>query len=184
MTVNTGLMTADELWNLPDDGMRHELVRGEVIALPFRTFEQGHLTSVVNTSLGRHATDGELGKALVGVGCHLTSGSDTVRAPAVAFVSRERLAGLSDRDGWLPGAPNLVIEIIDWPAPSPDMDERTAEWLEHGAQLVFVVNPRRQTVAIHRPGQPIRTLGVGDELNGEDVVPGWSLSVRELFEQD
>jgi hypothetical protein len=61
------------------------------------------------------------------------------------------------------------------------VDEKVAEWLEHGARLVFVVNPRRQTVAVHRPGQPIRVLGMDDTLSGEDVVPGRSMAVRDLF---
>ena len=45
------------------------------------------------------------------------------------------------------------------------------------------LDPRRQTVDVHRPGQPIRTLGMDDMLEGEDVVPGWSMAVRELFDQ-
>ncbi|MBA2447501.1 MAG: Uma2 family endonuclease, partial [Chloroflexi bacterium] len=51
----------------------------------------------------------------------------------------------------------------------------------HGVRLVFVVNPRRRTVAVHRSGQPVRILGLDDVLDGEDVVPGWTLAVRDLF---
>lgn len=47
--------------------------------------------------------------------------------------------------------------------------------------LVFVVNPRRHTVAAHRPGQAVRILGENDVLDAEDIVPGWRLPVRELF---
>jgi len=56
-----------------------------------------------------------------------------------------------------------------------------AEWLEHGARLVFVVNPRWRTVAWHRPGAPVVILTVDDVLDGGDVLPGWSLPVRDLF---
>jgi Uma2 family endonuclease len=64
-----------------------------------------------------------------------------------------------------------------------EVDEKVAEWLEHGTRLVFVVNPRRRTVAVHRPGQPVSVLCADDVIDGEDVVPGWTLSVRELFGQ-
>jgi len=46
---------------------------------------------------------------------------------------------------------------------------------------VFVVNPRRRTVAVHRPGAPTRLLTENDTLDGEDVVPGWTLPVQALF---
>jgi hypothetical protein len=61
------------------------------------------------------------------------------------------------------------------------VNAKVAEWLAHGTRLAFVVNPRRRTVAIHRPGQSVRTLGIDDVLDGEDVVPGWRLAVRDLF---
>jgi len=65
-----------------------------------------------------------------------------------------------------------------------EVDEKVGAWLEHGTQLVFVVNPRRRTVAIHRPGQPVDVVGIDGILSGEDVVTGWSLAVRDLFEED
>jgi Uma2 family endonuclease len=63
-----------------------------------------------------------------------------------------------------------------------DVHDAIAEWLEHGAPVVFVVNPRRKVVAVHRPAQPVVILGVDDTLTAEDVVPGWSLAVRDLFD--
>jgi len=49
--------------------------------------------------------------------------------------------------------------------------------------MVLVVNPRRRTVAVHRPGQDVRILGIDDTLNGEDVVPGWTMAVRDIFDE-
>ena len=62
-----------------------------------------------------------------------------------------------------------------------EVDEKVGEWLEHGTRMVLVVNPRRRTVAVHRPGRDVRVLGMDDALQGEDVVPGWTLAVRDLF---
>ena len=56
-----------------------------------------------------------------------------------------------------------------------------ADWMEHGTRMVLVVNPRCRTVAVHRPGQPVQILTEDGTLDGEDVVPGWSLPIRELF---
>jgi Uma2 family endonuclease len=91
----------------------------------------------------------------------------------------EALRGLQ---GYVPGAPDLAVEVVSPNDLCTEVDEKVAEWLEHGARLAFVVNPRRQTVAVHRPDQTMRTLGIDDVLDGEDVVPGWSMAVRDLFD--
>lgn len=153
--------------------------------MPPTGLEHSDHQSVLDTSLGYFVRKNRLGRVFVGdPGFLLTSNPDTVRAPDLAFVRRERLSEPRGPRGYFRGAPDLAVEVISPNDLYTEVDEKVAEWLEHGAQLVFVVNPRRQTVAVHRPSQPIRVLGLGDELSGEDVVPGWSLSVRELFEQD
>ena len=64
-----------------------------------------------------------------------------------------------------------------------EVDEKVTEWLEHGTRVVFVVNPGRKAVAVHRPKQPVLILGIDDTLSAQGVVPGWSLAVRDLFDQ-
>jgi len=104
-----------------------------------------------------------------------------VRAADVAFVRRERLEGVGRVRGYWDGAPDLAVEVISPNDLYTEVDEKVAEWLEYGTRLVFVVNPRRRTVAVHRPGQPVRILSENDLLDGEDVVPGWTLPTRDLF---
>ena len=185
MTVNTGLMTADDLWELPDDGMRQELVRGELRTMPPRGLEQGGVTSVFDCALGTYVRGQKLGRAVVGdSGFMLAMNPDTVRASDLAFVRRDRLVDGRGPRGYFHGAPDLAVEIISPSDRYTDVDEKIEEWLEHGTRLVFVVDPRRQLVTVHRPGQLIVRLGLDDVLTGDDVVPGWSMAVRELFEQE
>ena len=182
MAVEPRLMTAAELERLPRDGQRHELVRGELRTMPPAGFEHGDLSQTFGLSLGLYVRTHQLGKVVAGdVGFRLTVDPDTVRAPDVAFVTRERVEAAGRVPGYWPGAPDLVVEVISPNDLYTEVDEKIAEWLEHGTRLVFIVNPRRQTVAVHRPGQPVRVLGLDDVLDGEDVVPGWALPVRELF---
>jgi Uma2 family endonuclease len=79
------------------------------------------------------------------------------------------------------GAPDLAVEVMSPNDLYTEVDEKVGEWLEHGTRMVFVVNPRRRTVAVHRPGQPLRVLTVEDTLDGEDVVPGWTFPVSAIF---
>jgi Uma2 family endonuclease len=86
MTIGTRLMTADELLQLPDDGMRHELVRGELRTMPPARFEHGRLSDDVGDSLRDHVKGQQLGRVFTtDIGFLLTSDPATVRVPDVAF---------------------------------------------------------------------------------------------------
>ncbi|MFN8634543.1 MAG: Uma2 family endonuclease [Chloroflexota bacterium] len=184
MAINEKLMTADELLALPDDGMQHELVRGVLVTMAPPFDEHGRLADRIGRSLDRYIDVHDLGEVRrAEVGYLLTSDPDTVRAPDVAFVTHEHRESLGSYHGYFPGSPDLVVEVISPNDRYGDVADKVAEWLEHGARIVFVVNPRRQVVVVHRPGQRPETLGVDDTLSGEDVVPGWSMPVRDLFDQ-
>lgn len=184
MTTNSKLMTADELLLLPDDGMRHELIRGELRTMPPAGAGHGDHTSVFDGSLGPFVRTGKLGRVLAGEpGFVLTTDPDTVRAPDVAFIRRSRLPEGRLPRGYFHGAPDLAVEVISPNDVYAEVEKKANEWLEHGTLVVFVVNPRRKVVAVHRPGQPAVILGMEDTLNAEDVVPGWSLAVRDLFDE-
>lgn len=183
MAVDPKLMTADDLLRLRDDGQRHELVRGRLQTMPPAGFEHGDVTAEIGASLRTYTRPRQLGRVVVGdIGFRLTTDPDTVRAPDVAFVSRERFEAVGPLRGYWPGAPDLVVEVISPNDLYTEVDEKVAEWLEHGTRVVFVVNPRRQTVAVYRPGEPVRILTASDVLEADDVVPGWQLAVRALFE--
>jgi Uma2 family endonuclease len=182
MAITPKLMTWQEFAQLPDDGMRHELVRGVLLTMAPPFDDHGRLADRLGRSLDRHVDDLQLGEVRrAEFGCLLTTRPDTVRAPDLAFVSRDHPASRGDVRGYFPGAPDLVVEVISPNDRLTEVARKVAEWLEHGAKLVFVVNPRRETIDVHRLGRPMRTLGLDDVLDGEEVVPGWRLPVRELF---
>ena len=184
MAVEPRLMTADELSRMPRtlDGTRHELVGGELRTMPPAGYEHCRETSIFDRSLGNYVETHELGVVLTGEpGFRLTSDPDTVRAPDVALINRERLPDPDSARSYYQGAPDLAVEVVSPTDLYTDVEEKVAQWLEYGVRLIFVVNPRRRTVAVHRPNQPVRMLGVDDVLDGEDVVPGWTLPVRRIF---
>lgn len=183
MTVERKLMTADELLHRPDDGFRHELVQGELLTMSPTGFEHGDVTLEIGGSLRGHARAHHLGTVVTDVGFLLTTDPDTVRAPDIAFVRAERLHGLGQVRGYWLGAPDLAVEVISPNDLYTEIEKKVAEYLQHGTRVVFVLNPRRRTVAVHRPDQPIRSLSEGDTLAAEDVIPGWSIPVHALFDQ-
>lgn len=92
MAVEPTLMTADELMRLPDDGQRYELVRGELRTMAPGGDEHGSIAGTFHSSLGPYVRAHNLGRTYVAdTGYRLTTDPDTVRAPDVAFVRRERV---------------------------------------------------------------------------------------------
>jgi Uma2 family endonuclease len=65
-----------------------------------------------------------------------------------------------------------------------EIDEKIAEYFENGAQLVWVISPNQHYVLVYRSAEePDRLLKSADALDGEDVVPGFTLPVADLFQK-
>ena len=182
MTLTGKQLTAEELLRLPDDGMRHELIHGELKTMPPEVMQHGRLAMRFGTSLGVLVEREQLGHVYAaGTGFWLARNPDLVRAPDAAFVRQERLPDPEADTGYFVGPPDLAVEVVSPNDRPGEIAEKVADWLAYGTRLVIVVYPRSRTARIHRPGLPPRELSEADAIEGEDVVPGWTLPLRELF---
>ena len=174
-------ITAEELLQMPDDGYRYEIIRGELIQMPLPGLRRGRLTSQLAGHIGNYVEAKDLGITLAVTGYLLSSDPDTVRAPDASFISRERLDEIGETDGYWPGVPDLAVEVISPNDRYTEVEAKVAEWLEAGTRMVIVVNPRRRSVRVHRSPTEVDDLVEGDTIQGGDVVPGWSMPVSGLF---
>jgi Uma2 family endonuclease len=96
-------------------------------------------------------------------------------------VSAGRFGSEGTPDGVVPFAPDWVVEIAEW-LPGPTAFARKIPiYLASGVRLLWVIYPATQTVTVYTQDQPPRVLGLDDMLDGEDVLPGFTLPVRALF---
>jgi len=175
-------MTAEALLRMPDDGSRYELVKGELSKMAPASHEHGRVTVNVTTPLDQHVRANNLGTVYAAeTGFKLRSNPDTVRAPDAAFVSRQRLEQVGEVAGYWPGAPDLVVEVISPSDVYTEVEEKVFDWLEAGARMVVVVNPRKRAVMVYRSLTDIVVLTENDTLDGGDVVPGWRMPVKDIF---
>ena len=183
MVTTTRPMTAEELLNMPDDGFRFELVRGELRKRSPAGRIHGRHAMSIGASLAVHVKANRLGEVYAAeTGFKLESNPDHVRAPDAAFVRRERAEAVGDDPGYFPGAPDLVIEVISPSDRYTEVDEKVSDWLNAGAQAVVVVNPRGRVVRVHRSLTDVVVLTESDTLDVSDIVEGWQMPVREIFE--
>jgi len=139
----------------------------------------GKLANVIAHELTGFVAASGAGTILAETGFVLSRDPDTVRAPDVAFVRKDRAID----DGFIYGAPALAVEVVS-PGDRPGyVAEKVAEWLEAGADAVWVVNPRERTVVVHEAG-PERSSSRFEEkdiLDGGRVLPGFALNLARLF---
>ena len=175
--------TADELLRLPRGGNRYELIRGELKTMAPAGNEHGALAALVTGFLIVHVRAQKLGKVYAAeTGFKLASNPDTVRAADAAFISQRRLDEAGPVQGYWPGAPDLAVEVISPNDLYTEVSDKVAEWLKAGSKMVVVVNPRNQQVVVHLSPTDVKVLGVDDTLGGGEVVPGWQLPIKELFD--
>jgi Uma2 family endonuclease len=181
MSIATHSTTADELMRMPDDGFRYELVKGEIRKMAPAGSRHGQVALEVAWSLKQHVDANKLGVTFASeTGFKISTNPDTVRAPDAAFVSRERIEKLGVPKGYWPGAPDLAVEVVSPNDSYEEVEEKVLDWLEAGTRMVVIVNPAKRVVSVYR-ALKATVLTENDVLNGEDVVPGWSVSVKALF---
>ena len=175
-------MTAEDLLKMPDDGFRYELVKGELRQIAPAGHEHGSIVMNISAPLALYVKKHKLGRVYAAeTGFYLQRQPDTVRAPDVAFVSQERLKDV-ESGGFFPGAPDLAIEVISPSDVYSEVEEKVAQWLEAGTQMVVIVNPKQRTARVHCSLTEIKMLTEADILEGGELIPGWTLPLREIFE--
>jgi Uma2 family endonuclease len=73
------------------------------------------------------------------------------------------------------------VEVISPGDSYAEVDEKTVDWLAAGARMVMVINPRTRRVMVYRAGNLVQVYMETDTLDADDVVPGWTMAVRDIF---
>jgi Uma2 family endonuclease len=182
MAVAYQIITADELLRMPGNGFRYELVQGALRRMSPAGFHHGRLIMNIATPLDQHVRAQKLGIVCAAeTGFLLTKDPDTVRAADVAFIRQARIASETEVEGYWPGAPDLAVEVVSPHDLYTEVDEKVTDWLDAGTQMVIVVNPRKRAVTIYQSLNHITVLREQDTLDGNHVVPGWTLAVAAIF---
>ena len=107
---------------------------------------------------------------------------DTVRAPDIAVIRRERYEALEDETRAIPGPPDLAVEVVSPSNRPAEIRSKVADYLAAGASLVWVVDPENQTVTTYRTLFESNVVDSDGTLSAEDLLPGLRLSVAQLFD--
>lgn len=178
-TVSNTACTADELLHMPD-GDCFELVNGELVEKNMGAVS-GWVGNKVSARLD-HYSETSGGWAFGdGVGYRCYEDPEQVRKPDASFVRAGRFENDELPEGFITIPPDLAVEVVSPNDRYYEVETKVEEYLEAGVLLVWVINPDNRNVRVFRQGRPPVQLGVGDELTGNDVLPGFRCAVAELF---
>jgi Uma2 family endonuclease len=141
----------------------------------------GRTQARLSQKLGEFVESGTIaGVVFTDVGVVLSRRLRTVRGPDVAFYRPDRLPDPLP-PGFLDAAPDLAVEVVSASDSASEILEKVMEYLDAGSRAVWVIDPRSRTATVYRSREVIRILGDEDVLDGEDVIPGFRLPLRDIL---
>jgi len=176
--------TDEEFMALPKDGHRYEIVNGELVDMGNSGALHGYICSLLVAALASDVLPKKLGVILDSSTAFKMKNGDR-RSPDISFFAKERLQGMTELPtGFLDGAPDLAIEVLSPGNTVEEIHDKLVEYFENGTRLAWIVHPTEHYVLVYRSAQePDRLLKSVDSLDGEEVIPGFTFPVADLFQK-
>ena len=180
-------MTTEEMLALPRDGKDRWLIDGELREKPMTVRNRFHsklmarvVAILVNWLDARPDPKGEVlcGEA----GVRLRRNPDLTVGVDVVYVPPEVAIVQTDDTTLVEGIPALVVEILSPNDTVEEINEKINGYMSAGVPHVWILDPYRRTLVVHRPNQPSVLLNAPDEVAAEPQLPGFRTSVSRLFE--
>lgn len=174
-------VTVEEFESMPLEG-QWELIDGELVEVTPASDEPSSTGMTIGFLLLQHVRPEGLGRVYgADGGFVLFPDRDTVLVPDVSFVSADRAPQGAARKKIPRLAPDLAVEVLSPSDRMADVLAKIALYLDAGVRLVWLVDPSSQTVTIFRPDAMPTKLGAADMLDGDAVLPGFTVPVAEIF---
>jgi Uma2 family endonuclease len=173
--------TEDEIMSLPDNGYDYEIVDGELIMSPKNNPEHGGICVRISSPMHLFARKHKLGEVWdSNTGFWMINRN--LRAPDISFVTEARLKSLRPLKSFFEGAPDLAVEVLSSTNTRREMDRRLRDFFESGTQIVWIIDPERQMAEVCYSLTNRKLIGPGGALEGEHLLPGFTLPLDSLFE--
>lgn len=175
-------MSVAEFATHPASAGASELVRGDIRLMTPASGAHGAVAGAIFAALNAFIEARQLGVCFPdNTGFALPGLVDTVRSPDVAFVRADRLPAAGIGGGFLAVAPDLVVEILSPSETASELEDKLRDYRVAGTPLVWVVDVAKRVVCVRAVGATERWVDESGELDGDDVLPGFSVSVQKLF---
>ena len=164
--------------------LRMELTcEGDVIIIPLKGSKSGQRNFGLIGQFGIWMQFDETGFGFdSSAGFTLPNGA--VRAPDLAWIRKERWEVLSEdeQEEFAPICPDFVVELLSRTDRLETIKDKMQEYIDNGAQLGWLIDPRERNVYVYRPGEEVVCLSDPETISGDPVLSNFELDVRRLWE--
>jgi Uma2 family endonuclease len=120
----------------------------------------------------------------VGEGGMMRIAPGLVRIPDLSFISWDKLPGRESPTDPIPDlAPDLAVEVLSEGNTKGEMARKVREYFDAGAQLVWLIDPRKRTVRVFSSPDRSALVRANQMLDGGDVLPGFAVLVADLLDR-
>jgi Uma2 family endonuclease len=183
LTPAPAAVTPDDLLRMPDHGLGFELVDGELKELNvsfLSSFVAGQTYFYLQSHVGSRRL-GWVSPEGTSFRC-FPDDENRVRRADTAFHRLDRLtAEQAQAEGHCTVVPDLVVEVVSPNDLADEVNTKRIEWLDAGAQIVWVIHPLQQTIHAYRADGTVGHFRRTDSLTADPVLPGFRVPVADLF---
>ena len=168
-----------------EDGIRYELIGGKLAERHTGARSSEVAVNVIRI-LGQYVRERKAGKVFAPDCGYQIFARDPlcVRFPDVSFIARGHLPEDKAPNGHVRVPPDLAVEVVSLNDSAAMVEAKRFAFLQAGTRLFWVAYPDSRTIHVYRQGQNSSlALAEGDELSGEDVLPGFLCPVAAFFEE-
>ena len=162
------------------EGILYELNEGEVVTMTEPMPRHNWVRDNIARLTGNFVEERKLGRVFLETGYQLTP--ETVRIPDVSFVPADRMREI-DLDRRIQGAPALAIEVVSPTDLAEELTQKVKQYLAAGAKAVWVFYPKTREVQVFRADGGSFVRHEHETLEDPDLLPGFSLDLKAVFDQ-
>jgi Uma2 family endonuclease len=168
--------------SLPSGDVRYELDNGSLIIMPPPGADHGIGQGKVYHHLLVQGQSHGHGKAFAEVGIILKRNPDSLVGADNAFVCQRSLPVKKSHEGYLETIPELVVEVRSKNDTNKKIEDKVAAYHLAGVVVIWVPDPATRTLTVYHAGQQPVVLKADELLTVPDLIPGFQIAVRELFD--
>jgi Uma2 family endonuclease len=154
-----------------------ELIAGEIVE-KMASFKSSRIAMHIGHLLSNYLDQNSIGYVTGSDGSYILSEDDEFM-PDVGYISKARLPVEPERE--VQGPPDLAVEVKSPTDTKRQLRRKAEDYMRFGTKMAWLVFPDEQSVEVYLPDQDVITVGLDGTLNGGDVLPGFTLPVRDIF---
>lgn len=156
---------------------------GDILVRDLPGWRHGHQNFNLTGRFGLWVEEDGTGVAFASnVGFTLLNGA--VRSPDLLWIKREQWDAIDaeEKESFAVIRPEFLVELRSYWDPLPMLQDKMQEYIENGAQLGWLIDPKEKKVHIYRPGAPVEILDNPAEVSGEPLLKGFTLKLAGILD--